>query len=197
MFPDFLWRYGRFAPLSYRYRTKWFGFIPKLSYLNIESATFPSNFCHICPCLQTGFHTLTKEHEDTGTLLLPFIEAVRFVLSFPFATRPLETVIDSSTNYKLLGHRAAGVTYDPHHNLIRHSLTSQMPPSLTTRNENVTAIRERLVAHRVRIDEPIAIPKPTRFRLDRHRHRIRKFQNRWKHIKEDLPPQLSRRHSQS
>lgn len=70
-----------------------------------------------------------------------------------------------------------------------------MSSSLPTRSEEGVALRERIVPRRVHVAEPPKVSKPPRFNLDRQRRRVFKFQRRWKHIKEDLPPQISRRHS--
>ncbi|KAJ3476941.1 hypothetical protein NLI96_g10806 [Meripilus lineatus] len=69
-----------------------------------------------------------------------------------------------------------------------------MSSSLPTRSEEGVALRERIVPRRVHVAEPPKVSKPPRFNLDRQRRRVFKFQRRWKHIKEDLPPQISRRH---
>ena len=47
---------------------------------------------------------------------------------------------------------------------------------------------------RVRIEDPQPTP---RRRLQEQRERILKFQRRWERISTDLPPQLSRKHSES
>jgi hypothetical protein len=51
-------------------------------------------------------------------------------------------------------------------------------------------LRQRPPRATVRIDEQFRVPQQTR-----QRRRIAEFQSRWQNIKDDLPPQLSRRHS--
>lgn len=49
-------------------------------------------------------------------------------------------------------------------------------------------------ARHVQLTEP---SRPQRRKIFPQQARILKFQNRWERIKEDLPPQLSRKHSEA
>ncbi|KAJ3482903.1 hypothetical protein NLI96_g6668 [Meripilus lineatus] len=68
-----------------------------------------------------------------------------------------------------------------------------MPSSPCSRIEQENGLRVR-PPQVVRFDTTSRHTRFPLFRLDRHRRRINKFQRKWEHIKEDLPPQLSPRH---
>lgn len=61
-----------------------------------------------------------------------------------------------------------------------------------------SSLRERPKSKRVEHVVRIEVPNPTRYRdrLEQQRVRVLKFQRRWQRIKDDLPPQLSRRQSE-
>ena len=65
-------------------------------------------------------------------------------------------------------------------------------PSLRARSGHTAGVGSARPTVRI-----IAPPTSTLHRFQRQRNRILHFQRRWARIKEDLPPQLSRKHSKS